>query len=1206
MNLTLKRPVVDELVEDGLESFVEASGTKALPAEPMQGRRDRTNWVGQAQGTNDGPDGSGNDDPGTVGRRGKGKQPKTSKRNATHRKEQRKEEQRKDAQAQGEASELGLVSPFRSTLLIVLGIDLLALLLWRAWSNPGSGGINRLALVIAATIPVAVVAATRPLTRRLVLRSLLRRKTQSLLLAICGLLATTALTASWQLDAGYKASANGAAAATLGPVDELIFTSSAADRARVQQLITDTTATTELTLSTPAPNGWTRRIDGQLGFVSAPVLLEQGVNTLRATAIELDVVNASTFGGVPADTGFAGAVALDGKGLLLGADVAQRFAIDRSKPVRLGVGGGSLDVQVGGVLERRGLAALSLSGEAHPLVVFVAPGTLVATATDPSALSYGIAISNKGGVREGLRSSTAVTNGLRDLLLGKPGSETANATSSVDASVVARKQDLFNKANKVNLPLLRLVRLLTMLLSFAVGAVLLGSCLAFSWARQSEVNTLRALGFVRSDLLGFFALEAWILSLLSALFGALLGTLFAWIAFPASSGSTGTGFSDLAPKVSRIAGVSGFAAGFSVMVLTITAAFFAASLGSVAHGLRKRFGAPRDQHRVRSRRHVIAGVVGLAPMAMFGLWTLVHGVQSLSPFLLLVALGSFGVVMFAGLRRVAPEFPSRIVVGGVVGAMALIGPFAWSKVFKRMDTGSVLLQTLLLAFACVALLSRWGTQATKSAKSPKASSASSASTATPSTSPDLEGSKPTDSALGFPKPTVVKGKKTGGSPLQSMLTGLRGRLSFLVNEPVEEGQRMVPRELLPDRGAASILPGSDFVLLRRRGSKVVRRVVSAAFLRRPPSRSNGVRVIVSLLTASLLSIVLLRSSLATALPNGSSKGGWSGVIAPPDAAHMAESKLVVERFGAASPVAVLAVTGSIGPLPMVGAELSVVDFSFVETAAPSLDARISSLPDTQAVWDRVVSGDGVVVSADALVDGSLVNHSVRVGDEVSLMDGATGRSVSSPILGVARALPGMGSVVVGTRIAQSLFVGAPTPNRLFVRPQTDRRLDISSLSRELANEGVRYESLTARLDSSTASVRRTLGLLQWLAGLIGLAALWSFVASRAQINADRASAFASLRAIGADPSVATGIVRSEFLALVGPGVIVGIGCAFVLALRVVWSGGLGVGASFSVNPLTLIPALVLILGSLGAGIVLLSRKVTKVGALPGMSTRRVS
>jgi hypothetical protein len=1234
MNLTLKRPVENDRVEDDLvenervenervggkvvESGLERAQTfgvspvaKVSPAKRMQGQRVRAQ---QAQRINDGQDDSGSDKPGKVGR-GKDKQSKAN---------QRKHEQRNDEQAQGEASDLGLLSPFRSTLLMVLGIDLLGLLLWRAWSNPGSGGINRLALVIAATIPIVVVAATRPLTRRLVLRSLVRRKTQSLLLAICGLLATTALTASWQLDAGYKASANDAAAATLGPVDELIFTSSAADRARVQQLITDTTATTELTLSTPAPNGWTRRIDGQLAFVSAPVLLEQGANILRATAIELDVVKASTFGGVPADTGFAGAVALDGKGLLLGADAAQRFAIDRSKPVRLVVGGGSLDVQVGGVLERRGLAALSLSGDAHPLVVFVAPGTLVATATDPGALSYGIALSNKGGVREGLRSSTAVTNGLRDLLLGKTGSETAGvigsetvgARSPVDASIVARKQDLFNKANKVNLPLLRLVRLLTTLLSFAVGAVLLGSCLAFSWARQSEVNTLRALGFVRSDVLGFFALEAWILSLLSALFGALLGTFFAWIAFPASSGSSGTGFSDLAPKVSRIAGVSGFAAGFSAMVLTITASFFGASLGSVAHGSRKRFGSPRDQHRVRSRRTVVAGVVGLAPMALFGLWTLTHGVRSLSPFPLLVALGSFGVVVFAGLRRVAPAFPSRIVVGGVVGAVALIGPFAWSKVFKRMDTGSVLLQTLLLAFAGVALLSRWGTQATKSVKAHKASTPADPQATAPSsaTSPEPT-SALTDSALSFPEPSVVKGKKTSDSsrlvpspdsPLQSVLAGLRGRLSFLVNEPVEEGQRMVPRELLPDKRAASILPGSDFVLLRRRGSKVVRRVVSAAFLRRPPSRSNGVRVIVSLLTASLLSIVLLRSSLATALPNGSSKGGWSGVIVPPDAAHMAESKLVVERFGAASPVAVLAVTGSIGALPMVGAELSVIDFSFVETAAPSLDARMSSLPDTQAVWDRVVSGDGVVVSADALVDGSLVNRSVRVGDEVSLMDGATGRSVSSPILGVARALPGMGSVVVGTRIAQSLFVGAPTPNRLFVRPQTDRRLDIASLSRELANEGVRYESLTARLDSSTASVRRTLGLLQWLAGLIGLAALWSFIASRAQINADRASAFASLRAIGADPSVATGIVRSELLALVGPGVLVGIGCAFVLALRVVWSGGLGVGASFSINPLTLIPALLLIMGSLGAGIVLLSRKVTKVGALPGMSTRRVS
>jgi hypothetical protein len=223
-----------------------------------------------------------------------------------------------------------------------------------------------------------------------------------------------------------------------------------------------------------------------------------------------------------------------------------------------------------------------------------------------------------------------------------------------------------------------------------------------------------------------------------------------------------------------------------------------------------------------------------------------------------------------------------------------------------------------------------------------------------------------------------------------------------------------------------------------------------------------------------------------------------------------------------------------------------------------------------------------------------------------LVDGSTGRSVSSPILGVARALPGLGTVVAGSRIAQSLFVLVRPANRLFVRSQTDDRLDVVSLSRELANKGLRYESLSARLASSTASLRRTLGLLQWLAGLIGLAALWSFVASRAQVNADRASSFASLRAIGADPAVAKGVVRGELMALVAPGALIGIACAFVLAWRVVWSGGLGASASFSVDPLTLIPALLVLAGSLGAGIVLLSRKAAKVGALPGMSTRRVS
>jgi hypothetical protein len=83
-------------------------------------------------------------------------------------------------------------------------------------------------------------------------------------------------------------------------------------------------------------------------------------------------------------------------------------------------------------------------------------------------------------------------------------------------------------------------------------------------------------------------------------------------------------------------------------------------------------------------------------------------------------------------------------------------------------------------------------------------------------------------------------------------------------------------------------------------------------------------------------------------------------------------------------------------------------------------------------------------------------------------------------------------------------------------------------------------------------------------------------------------------------------VRTELVGLIVPGLIVGVLCAFVLALRVVWSGGLGVGTRFSVNPITFLSALLIVVGSLGAGSALLSRRITKVDALTGMSTRRVS
>ena len=1152
----------------------------------------------------------------------------------------------------GDDFEFGSVSPFRSTLLVVLGVDLLALLLWRAWSNPGPSGTNRLALVVAGTIPVVVVAATRPLTRRLVLRSLARRKSQSLLLVLCGILATTALTASWQLDAGLKSSARNAAKATLGPVDELIFTATAEHRTRVQQLLTDTTLVTEQTLSAPPPNTWTRLIDGQLALVSAPVLLEQGSLSLRATAIELDVVKASTFGGDPADTGFSGAKAIDGKGLLLGADVAERSGFDRKKQVRLRVGGGVLDVTVSGIVPRVGLAALSLHGEARPLVVFVAPGTLVATAVEPKALRYVIAISNKGGVQEGLDSSLVVTNGLTDLLVAKvpttvtndvlntdgkspgettPGETTpgplaasggSNGQPSLDASVVARKQDLFDNANKVNLPLLRLVRLLTTLMSFAAGSVLLGSCLAFAWARRDEVVTLRSLGFVRTDLLGFFALEAWGLALVSALSGSLLGTLLAWIAFPKSSGSGATGFSDLAPEISRIAGVSGFAAGFTALLLTVTAALAGSLMGAIADGTRKRFGSVRNQHRTRSIGTLLAGALGLAPIVLFGAWTLVRGIRTLSPFPLLFALGSLGLAGFLVLRSFLPTFPARVVVGCMVGMVALVGPFTWPKVFKRMDTGSVVLQTLLLVAAGVALLERFGARSVKAGGLPL-SSAPGAPLQELTASLNSPASSTSSASTSLRDPTIENGidldalyaaaeahePKPGPEPIsgtQAVFDGLRQRVSALVNEPVEEGQRMVPRELIAAQKRALILPGSDFVLLRRRGAKVVRKLLSSAYLRRPRSRTHGVRIIVSLLTASVLSIVLLRSSLATAVPGDSARGGWAGVVMVPNDVLRKETRTVANRFGVSAPVAVLGVAGSIGSQPLVGAELAIVERSFMEGKVPPLQNRLPELKSDQVVWDRVVTGDGVILLADALLNGSTSTQPVVVGKSVSLVDRFTGRSVSSPILGVARALPGLGTVVSGPKVAEALFGAAPPVNRLFIKARKDRVLSIGPLVTELDSQGLRYESLGDRLTSSTASTRRVLGLLQWLAGLIGLCALWSFLASRGQINADRASSFASLRAVGADPSVVKRIVRIELISLIAPGFLVGVICAFVLALRVVWSGGLGAGASFAIHPVRFVLALVLVVGSLAAGVFLLSRAAAKARPLTGMSTRRVN
>ena len=707
----------------------------------------------------------------------------------------------------------------------------------------------------------------------------------------------------------------------------------------------------------------------------------------------------------------------------------------------------------------------------------------------------------------------------------------AEQFAPIEASVVPRKQELFDNADKVNRPLLRLVRLITTLLSLSILAVVIGACLAFAWARRVELTTLRALGFVRSELLGFFALEAWILAVLSAVIGSVLGTALAWLAFPSGAVVNATSSTDLAPKISRLAGVTGFSGGFTVVLLTIMVSLSTASMGTVADGFRKRMGM-RAQGRKPSRRSLIVSVFGLAPLALFGMWTLIHGLGTFSPFPLLVALGTFGAIVYRTIRNFRPSFPARKVVAVVVGTVALFGPFAWPHVFKRLDTGSVVLQALLLSVAGIALFVPW------------------------------------------------MGRITQPGPAASTDA-----------EPLPPG-----------------IPATELTQARRRGSVAVRRLLSSAYLRRPMSRTNGVRFLVSLLTMSLFSVVLLRSSLATSLQAAgrSTQQSWQGVIISPTADIEQETQSVVDRFGLSAPVAVLAVDGSVGSQPIVDGELSVIERSFVESTPPVLQRRLVGVPDDQAVWDRVVSGDGVVMVRDALANGSSRTREAKVGDSVSLVDRATGRSVTAPILGVASALPGMGSVVAGPKIAQSLFAVTPGANHLFVRSQPDQVLDVASLSLELSARGLGYETLNDRLASTTASTRRVLRLLQWLAGIIGLAGFWSFLASRAQLNADRASSFASLRAIGADSGVGRGIVRSELIGLIVPGVLVGLLCAFVLTFRVVWSGGLGPGANFGVDPATFLSAVAMLGGSLVLGVVLLSRNVTKIGPVRGLSTRRVS
>ncbi len=539
-------------------------------------------------------------------------------------------------------------------------------------------------VVAVASLPFVFVVARRPVLRRLALRSIARRPRESSLVVLGSLLGTAIITGSFVVGDTLAASLRQDAVTKLGPIDELVRTSSAEEQDALTARLADldrrseaidgvlplTTATAAVAV--PGPDGQPRRAEP------------------AATVVEVDFGGARSFGGDPSITGIDGDTPRSGRAAV-GEDLATELGVAPGDPLTVYAYGAQRELVVDRILAQRGVAGVSERPGSNSLNVFVAPGTLqqlvVEGSGDTVPPSASVAISNRGGVFDAATGTEAV------------GEEITAALGQVPAGLASVKQDLLDQAEAVGAEFTELFTSIGFFSVLAGVLLLVNIFVMLAQERKPEMGMLRAVGLRRSGLVGSFALEGWCYALVAAGLGAMagigLGRVIAGVATDIFSGDEAF---DLTFAVDAPSVQNGFAIGFTISVVTVTLTSLWIARINVIRAIRD---LPEPPQRPRAR-----SLVGGAVVVTAGALLCATGIPGEEPYATLT--GPVLVVSGLGplLARVANR---RLLVSG-----ASIASLAWAVsafgllpgAFDGAEIPVFVVQGILLTASAVALVSQ--------------------------------------------------------------------------------------------------------------------------------------------------------------------------------------------------------------------------------------------------------------------------------------------------------------------------------------------------------------------------------------------------------------------------------------------------------------------------------------------------------------------
>ena len=428
---------------------------------------------------------------------------------------------------------------------------------------------------------------------KLGVRNIPRRPSQTILIVIGLMLSTLIIAAAFTTGDTLHHSIRSDVLDVLGPADELVVLSSGAD---------DETAasTTGAQLPENVAADLMERlaghpdVDGILPVLSEPVPainLRTDLSEPSILMTGLDPAAIESFGGLedidgnPIDFGrLTGIVLSESAANKLDAMPGDGILIYiRNRPHHLIVKSIAPDSLLTGAQVGRDTAGFAL-----PLVH---AQTML---EEPASLSY-VAISNRGGVEDGVQHTDVVTGAANDALAGTP------------YRALATKRDGIEEAERLGEMFLQMF-LIFGLFSVSVGILLIFLIFVMLAAeRKPEMGMARAVGLKRRQVTEMFLAEGLAYDLVAALVGAVLGVVVAFGMVEILAGLFGDTL-DIQPVATWQSLLIAYTLGVVVTFVTVLVSSWKVSKINITAAIRDVTEAPRKRE---GRRWLLFGIAGL-------------------------------------------------------------------------------------------------------------------------------------------------------------------------------------------------------------------------------------------------------------------------------------------------------------------------------------------------------------------------------------------------------------------------------------------------------------------------------------------------------------------------------------------------------------------------------------------------------------------